>query len=316
MSESFSVRTAPRHTCFACGACCHGVFVEVTETEAARVRELAPKLGVQGDPVENEGLRFDNGHCVFLRSDMLCGIHAEFGMDAKPHMCGQWPFVPVQTESGLRAGVDPACSTLWRTWRDADPIAPGSAIKVRQRPLHPDQVPMEKALLGALEQVHTVGGMLQLLGGQPPTGALPTGFAARAIEVLQQADVAAYLADSKTGKAHRRALQHLPEAIASWDPASPPAWPALDDEQQAWACEATRRMLFLRLAPLLPNLQAVVLLCALGAIALAWAENTPDKWGPAYASWLRSMRIRALWRRVIPDPQTLMYLATGARPPR
>ena len=73
----------PRHRCLTCGTCCQGVYVEVGPEEVPRIEEAARALGVE-DPIDDGGLRFENGRCVFLGEDLLCDIHRRFGGEAKP----------------------------------------------------------------------------------------------------------------------------------------------------------------------------------------------------------------------------------------
>ncbi|MBI3924568.1 MAG: hypothetical protein HY319_03435 [Armatimonadetes bacterium] len=53
-----------------------------------------------------------NGQCVFLRSDNLCAVHAEMGMDAKPIGCRQFPFMIRPTPDGVVVGVSFYCTAV------------------------------------------------------------------------------------------------------------------------------------------------------------------------------------------------------------
>ena len=46
----------------------------------------------------------EEGRCVFLDETHLCRIHAQYGADAKPLICRQYPIVGVRTETGERQG--------------------------------------------------------------------------------------------------------------------------------------------------------------------------------------------------------------------
>lgn len=287
------------------------MFVEVDPGEVPRIEQAAAALGVE-HPIEDGGLRFEDGRCVFLGDDLLCEIHRRFGGETKPIRCQQFPFVAVQAEDTLRAGIDPACGTAWKTWRDGPVLEVGDVV-LRTRPLHPSQRSTEKALIAATGAPDaTVTRLLHLLcTGAPGGPALPPGFAGRWIERLQAVDLAGILADGKTGRALRLALRALPEAIAALDPRAPPRWPAIDDDQDAWVVEATRRMLFLRLAPLIPTPLGVALFALGGAVACGWVDAASERFGPAFSGWLRLMRLRALWRALTPDPDAMRWLATG-----
>ena len=49
-----------------------------------------------------------------------------------------------------------------------------------------------------------------------------------------------------------------------------------------------------------------------GAIACGWADARPEVFGPALSSWAKAMRHRAFWAALVPRPETLSWLATGA----
>ncbi|MBW1877490.1 MAG: YkgJ family cysteine cluster protein [Deltaproteobacteria bacterium] len=107
-----------RFQCVACGACCQGVRAELEDAEeAARIRRIAEEMGVD-EPIVDGFLRQENGMCPFLAADGRCGIHARYGGEAKPLVCQQFPYVVLDTESGMRAGVDPT------PWRPGTPLRP------------------------------------------------------------------------------------------------------------------------------------------------------------------------------------------------
>ncbi len=70
------------------------------------IQELEPGLKVIG--------RKENGHCVFLREDKLCSIHAEQSFEAKPRPCRQFPFHPINTPDGYYIGLSFLCSAVQR----------------------------------------------------------------------------------------------------------------------------------------------------------------------------------------------------------
>ena len=76
-------------------------------------------------------------HCIFLRSDNLCAVHAAFGAEAKPAFCREFPIHLVRDPTGLVAIVRSDCGTFHesfdgdvavepqaRTVLDADRVIP------------------------------------------------------------------------------------------------------------------------------------------------------------------------------------------------
>jgi hypothetical protein len=64
-----------------------------------------------------------NGHCVFLREDKLCAVHAELGEPAKPWFCREYPVRIVQDAKGLSATIRADCggfSSSYATGQDLD----------------------------------------------------------------------------------------------------------------------------------------------------------------------------------------------------
>lgn len=114
-----------RFSCGSCTACCDQPWRTMIEADRAQALdrhdfsaypELAgktfhrkPSDGRNGylELAKGEGTR-----CLFLGSDGLCIIHKEMGPDAKPSMCRQFPFLPVQTSSDDRVSVNFGCSAV------------------------------------------------------------------------------------------------------------------------------------------------------------------------------------------------------------
>lgn len=302
----------PRHSCHACGACCHGVRVRLLcEEERTRVLALGARLGVAAPITADGHLRIEDGRCVFLGEDRLCNLHRYFGAASKPHICRQYPAVLVDTEADSRIGVDPGCFSAWSTWRDGDllpanaPLAPCASVR------DPDQAAFERAFLGAAGQARaTVAGMLHGLAGTTGAG-LPEGLASRWVQLLQDAPLDPLLSHPDTGAAVGERLRPVVEAARTWDPAAPPAWPVLDEEQDRFALEVVRRMLFLRLASSLPAVEGVALLGLLGAVACGWAAQDPNEFGVSLSAWTRALRAQPFWSALLPDAGTLRWLAQG-----
>lgn len=306
------VRRSPRHACTGCGACCQGAVVHLSELEIARVREQASELGIE-DPVVDRRLRWEGGRCVFLQADALCRIHGRFGGEAKPLICRQFPFVLVEAEDGLRAGVDPA-SAGWRLHRNDGPaLRPPAGVHPRSAPRSPDQAAVEAQLVGFCEQPQaTLAGLLGALCGEPDCAPdLPDGFAGRWIRTLQEAPLRALLARPEVGPDHRAALLPVLDAAATWAPADPPTWPVLDAGCERMALDLVQDLLWLRLVSRIPLVQATALLTAAGAVACAWTDPAPEAFGLRLSTWARLLRAGPFWQAMVPDPAALQHLATG-----
>jgi hypothetical protein len=104
-----------------CSGCCRGWNVNLTEAEAAQFKDFdwrgtRPRFAGR-EPLESLGEgRYRLAHiadaCIFLDDDNLCAIHKELGFDAKPRMCKQFPYHPVETPDGIVGSFDFACPTV------------------------------------------------------------------------------------------------------------------------------------------------------------------------------------------------------------
>lgn len=293
------------------------VAVVLSPEERHRVERLGRELSIPR-PLEGDRLRFERGVCVFLDAGGRCAIHARHGLEAKPWACRQFPVILVRTGSGeLRMGLDPACHQAWRTWRDGPELAPDRAA-VRSRPLPAAARAQERRLLEDLHrQDLTVARFLSRLVGAPPRESrnLPPGLASRILIRLQAADLPAVLEREEVGWAVREALAPLAAAQRNWDPVHPPAWIGLPPELEAHALHVTRQMLFLRLSEEIPSPLFLAVLLQVGIVGLGWTDDRPERFGPGLAAWSRLVRSPVFWRRLLPDPTTLHWLATGDAPP-
>lgn len=303
----------PRHNCHACGACCHGVRVRLLcDEERVRVTALGARLGV-ASPITADGhLRIEGGQCVFLGEDRLCNLHRNFGAGAKPHSCRQYPAVLVDTEHDTRIGVDPGCFSAWSTWRDGDllpanaPLAPHAVVR------DPDQAAFERAFLTAsLRQDSSIARLLHELAGTTVSPALPEGLAGRWVSRLQSCKLGPTLERAAAGAPVQERLGPVVDAVETWDPKRPPPWPVLDEEQERFALEVVRRMLFLRLASTMPAVQGVAMLGLLGAVACAWTTPDAQDFSLAMSAWSRALRAPPFWSALLPDESALHWLAQG-----
>lgn len=300
-----------RHACLACGGSCHGVQVPVLgDEERARIQRLGALLGV-ADPVVDKHLRWTDGHCVFLDEARRCTLHSRFGSESKPRLCQQYPLIVVRADGELRVGVDPTCYTAVQTWRDGPELPEGAAVASRVD-LPPDQQAWESRFLDQIEEPQAnIAGLLALLTGAASVdGGLPDGFAGRWIRVLQEADLRDFSAEM--GAFPEALLRPLLSHGQGLDPSAPPAWPALSPEAEAWAIEATRRIVWLRMGHLVvPSVPAVAILLLSGAVSCGWAAGDLKQFGAYFAVWIRALRYTEFVRRLIPDGRTLGWLATG-----
>lgn len=305
-----------RYRCYGCGSCCFGHAIELLDDdEKARIEDAGAKLGVP-DPVEGTGVRFENHQCVFHDEDRLCRIHKELGSEIKPLRCQLWPLKIVSTEDGLRFGVDPGCLNTWRTWDTAEEQQPAPRMVPAPVAVGPDEAPAEEQLLGLLQVPNlTVGGLFTVMSGGRDLHAaeLPEAIAPRIVARLQALRMGQLLAKAEFGDGIREPLAHLPAVFDALDrQAPPPLTGTLSDAQQAFVMEVARRKVWLRQAPVRPATHGLAILTMVGAVACAWADPTPEVFGPALSAWSRLMRFQAFWLRLAPDHDMLRWVMTGA----
>lgn len=314
MSHDVQTLGENRYRCMGCGSCCFGHAIGlVDEAEADRIREAGARLGVP-DPVVDGELRYDNGRCVFHDDDRLCRIHKELGAEVKPLRCQLWPLKIVKADDGLRFGVDPGCLNLWRTWRTGPEQTPAERMVVRPSATSPAEARVEAQLLAmASAEGATVAGLWSVLVGEGriAAGELPTvagpriAIRARAIRLGQ------LLAKPELGPGLQEPLAHVASFLADGlDPAAPPRF-ALDPEMDAFALEVVRRKLWLREAPVAPAAHGLAVLSLMGAVVCAWADPSPEHFGPALSAWSRLMRFQAFWLRIAPEMEILRWMCTG-----
>ncbi len=314
MSAQIEVLGPVHHACTRCGGSCQGTWVRVLAGEEEdRIRALGARLGVE-DPVERGKLRMVEGQCAFLGADHLCRIHAEVGFAEKPRVCRQYPVVAVKVDDTVRVGIDPGCYTHVTTWEDGPSVEdvgvmPGEVL------LQADQRMWEEAIvdLCGVDGL-TLARLLEPLTGDPaPTdGGLQPGFASRLVERLGAVDLPAVIAGGQTARKLRMALGPIATASRGWDPAAPPAWPKLAPRDEAYAVDAVRRMVYLRLAPEIPTVAGVAVLTIAGAVAAAWATSHRDAFGVTFAGWCRAIRSQVFRDALFPNREAITWLARGS----
>jgi Fe-S-cluster containining protein len=308
----------PRHACHACGNCCYGHKIRlVGPEEQARIEDCGQKLGVE-NPVEDGVLRAVDGHCVFLGKDRLCDIHRAFGGEVKPLVCQQYPIRVSVAEDGLRVGIDPGCTSVWRSWRDGPAIAVDTALAPHDIRMPEGADGAGEALLSmAQHPAMTVSRLLWIIsGGQPPMRSagdpLPPGFASRVLDRARALRLRRFIDDDSLGEGIRAPLLHVAEWVEALEDGATPVWLGqLAPELDAFVMECVRSSLFMRLGDDdMPTVGHVTLLLA-GALVCGWADPTPERFGPAMSTWARASRYRAFWQGFFPRPETMQWLATG-----
>lgn len=302
-----------RHACHLCGSCCTGWHVRLTgPEEQALIVEQAAALGI-ADPLIDTTIRHVKGRCVFLSEESRCLIHERFGADAKPLVCRQFPRRATLAEDGLRVGIDPACTSAHQSWRDGPEVQPLVGMQ-SEVVLDAELGQSERALIALFSDPNmTFARAIQIMTGSPPLGPeLPVAFVSRALATLRLAGIAGVFGDPDNGAELLYYIRHLEPTLGDLDPAKPPVFgEALTPEMDAFAMEAMRRHLFLRLGdPVLPPI-AQALLVTMGVMISAWASPDEDHFASGLSGWLRLIRVRSVWSRIFPETQTARWVLTG-----
>ncbi len=220
--------------------------------------------------VEGGTLREIDGRCVFLTDQALCAVHAKGGLTAKPLACQQYPLVVVRVEDGLRLGLDPGCLTGWQTWRTAPEVSPERALASRVM-LSPSDLEAEANILTLCDEATGVGDLLGRLVGESSVEGLPPVWSARWAAGCLRAGLPA--------------------------PTELPAW-ELGTEAEAFAVEAVRRMVALRLASERGPPEQVAVRVLGGALLAAWRDPALAPFGTGLAQWSRAVRLPGFWNRL------------------
>jgi Fe-S-cluster containining protein len=186
-----AIAPGARFQCSACGTSCRSF--KLGPLYPADVERLL-QLDWSGTPhdrssffVDREGNPVDAAHsgemflrridsaCQFLQPDNLCGVHARFGAQAKPHMCRAFPLLLRSSPAGIVAGQRLGeCSRADETRRGPPPeveavrslwsempkvplipplfwIAPGTLVSWREYELMEEELRALPAQGGAVE---------------------------------------------------------------------------------------------------------------------------------------------------------------------
>ena len=120
-------------SCRGCGDCCRGFSFGPVEPDIIqglkerKIEEywLPAKDGwyVQKPQTGEYFFQHRNLHCVFLRPDNYCAIHAEFGSEAKPWFCREFPFHAIKEPRGIAIRVREECSGFHKSFSDGESIS-------------------------------------------------------------------------------------------------------------------------------------------------------------------------------------------------
>jgi len=282
--------------------------VALSDEEARTCADLG-RAWELGEVVRDGRLVQRGGVCPFSTPQGRCRIHAELGPQAKPSICRQYPLILVDADGERRAGIDPGCTHAFQPG-GAELILPPDT-PARTSTLAPEQRRAERGLLQLLGSATSVEQALSALGGGPAGDS--AGLGARWLERLRAAQLERSLQVADLSPAWRRQLAPFARTAQL---ERVPTQTNLRPHEQAWALEATRRMIFLRLASGIPLLQGTALLCLLGASSLGWLNTGMDpatSFGGSLAAWLRALRRPWFWLALTPDAQTMAWLAQGGR---
>lgn len=103
-----------RYSCLHCGYSCRTFDVELESVEVATIAGLVPD-----STTERQRRWFlrrtECGDCVWhrpQRENGQCGLHANYGQEAKPARCRDFPFRAVSTPAGTFVGASFACQAI------------------------------------------------------------------------------------------------------------------------------------------------------------------------------------------------------------
>ncbi len=318
----------PRHACHACGSCCTGWRVKVAEHEHERIGRHAAALDV-ADPIVDGTLRTVAGACVFLGVDRLCRIHAAFGGAEKPAVCQVFPRLAIEAGDAVRIGVDPGCSSTWRSFVDGPELDFPPVRSPRSEPLPPELVATERELIRLCRLPGmTLAQLTGLVANQPGHAPkLPPGLTRRFLAAMKghgqpfgpsagppfgpsAGGLDFFLTHEDAGPLLRADLEKAANFLRNVDATRPPKL-VFSREASALVLETLQRTLFLRLGDAqLPPLGKFVLQLA-GAIVCAYVYHRSDTFGRALAAWSRLSRLPDFWVPFIPDADAARALMTG-----
>jgi Fe-S-cluster containining protein len=117
------VRPGASFRCFGDGLCCtdiHALGI-LTRSEVSSLRKFNKLAVVYSEDIDGHALRPVDNRCLFLGSNELCGLHAQYGAEAKPMGCRRFPYGLVTTPFGGRITTEHRCTC--RTLGERPPLS-------------------------------------------------------------------------------------------------------------------------------------------------------------------------------------------------
>lgn len=117
-----------KFACSGCGWCCDQPWMTVISPEDAQ-RYAAEDWAAEFPQLRRRKLfthsrrngrtvyaltKSRGNRCIFLADDNRCIVHARLGLAAKPHMCRQFPYLPVTIAGTQRISVNYGCRAVQR----------------------------------------------------------------------------------------------------------------------------------------------------------------------------------------------------------
>ena len=93
----------------------------------------------QGPGPAGHYLEKTDGHCVFLREDNGCSVHAILGGDKKPAFCREYPFTIVNEPRGIALTVREGCGGFHESAVDGTPLEEHAAAVIALPRAYPVQ---------------------------------------------------------------------------------------------------------------------------------------------------------------------------------
>ncbi len=146
--ESFNLPKDLDFECTNCGKCCREKWeIRVDAPSAERLlarpwpglgveQPFKKRLAVVKDDLEWTVERKSCGSCVFLEEKNLCRIHRELGLEEKPQVCQQFPFLFSEDPSGVTVGLSHYCPGVKRVKDAATPPLAAKLPELRRLRQH------------------------------------------------------------------------------------------------------------------------------------------------------------------------------------
>src|SRR5580704_5482751 len=133
--------------CTNCGRCCRERWEIRVDAPSAERLLARPWPGIDGpaftkrlplvaDDLPYTVARCANGACAFLDGKNLCRIHSELGLEAKPQVCQQFPFLFSESPEGVTVGLSHYCPGVHRKEGAAAPPLEGKLPELKRLHSH------------------------------------------------------------------------------------------------------------------------------------------------------------------------------------